>query len=73
MSAIEGIPKMKLIHVFQTWRRQLEKCIQQEGGYFESTESDGAHSICFYSREVFYSGHLIDTLGDKGGNNGEWL
>jgi hypothetical protein len=34
-STIDGIPKAKLIQVFQTWRRGLEKCIQQEGGDFE--------------------------------------
>jgi hypothetical protein len=34
-NTIEGILKVKLIQVFQTWRRRLEKCIQQEGDYFE--------------------------------------
>jgi hypothetical protein len=45
-SAIKGIPKTKLIQVCQTWRRQLQICIRQEGDYFESTESDAANSIC---------------------------
>jgi hypothetical protein len=52
MSMIEGIPKTKLIQFFQTWRRRLEKYVQQEGDYFESTEFDPANNICFYSREV---------------------
>jgi hypothetical protein len=51
-STIKGIPKTKLIQIFQTWRRPFEKCIQQEGNYFEPTESDAANNICFYSWEM---------------------
>jgi hypothetical protein len=46
-STIEGIPKMKLMQVFQTERPPLEKYIHQERDHFESTESDAADSICF--------------------------
>jgi hypothetical protein len=51
-SIIDRIPKAKLIQIFQTWTLRFEKCIQQEGAYFESTESDAANNICFYSWEV---------------------
>jgi hypothetical protein len=61
-STIERIPKTKFIQVFQTWRPRLKTCIQQEGGCFESTESDAAINICVYSWEVGESGHLMDTL-----------
>jgi hypothetical protein len=43
----EGIPKAKLTQVFQAWRWRLEKCIQQQGDHFESTESTAVNSICF--------------------------
>jgi hypothetical protein len=51
-STIEGIPKTKLIQVFQTWRGRLEKCIQQEEDHFEFIEFGAANSICFYSWKV---------------------
>jgi hypothetical protein len=60
-SATEEIQKTKLIQVFQTWRRRLENCIQQED-YFELIGSDAANNICFYSWEVDQSGQLMDTL-----------
>jgi hypothetical protein len=32
---IEHITKSQLIRAFRAWRRRFEKCIQQEGNYFE--------------------------------------
>jgi hypothetical protein len=34
-STFEGIPKTKSTHVSQTWRWRLDRCIQDEGSYFE--------------------------------------